>query len=155
MSAHRWSGWPGAWCLDCGVEDPREACAADHPFDCARPACVPGPCPEPGSVRFDPYAPRKEPPMGEIQSPVEPWPDDVPHPALDVPAAPPPPPPPPPVEVEVEVEVDDEDEDEDDDEAPEVVDRSVRIVEVVTGAVVDIAFLLAIVVMARSCGGCH
>lgn len=22
--AHRWSGWPGAWCLDCGREDPME-----------------------------------------------------------------------------------------------------------------------------------
>ena len=23
---HNWSGWPGAWCLRCGVEDPIEAC---------------------------------------------------------------------------------------------------------------------------------
>ena len=23
---HRWSGWPGAWCLDCGAEDPNELC---------------------------------------------------------------------------------------------------------------------------------
>lgn len=24
MSECRWSGWPGAWCLDCGREDPYE-----------------------------------------------------------------------------------------------------------------------------------
>lgn len=22
--SHRWSGWPGAYCLDCGSEDPLE-----------------------------------------------------------------------------------------------------------------------------------
>ncbi len=27
---HRWSGWPGARCLDCGAEDAREACIAAH-----------------------------------------------------------------------------------------------------------------------------
>lgn len=27
---HRWSGWPGALCLNCGVEDPLEQCIADH-----------------------------------------------------------------------------------------------------------------------------
>ena len=27
---HRWSGWPGAFCLNCGVEDPLEQCIADH-----------------------------------------------------------------------------------------------------------------------------
>ena len=25
---HRWSGWPGAWCLDCGVPDPFEEAMA-------------------------------------------------------------------------------------------------------------------------------
>lgn len=25
---HRWSGWPGAWCLDCGIEDMREFCVS-------------------------------------------------------------------------------------------------------------------------------
>lgn len=24
MAEHRWSGWPGAYCLDCGCNDPRE-----------------------------------------------------------------------------------------------------------------------------------
>lgn len=28
-SSHRWSGWPGAVCLDCGIEDPREIALAD------------------------------------------------------------------------------------------------------------------------------
>lgn len=27
---HRWSGWPGAWCLDCGIADPAEECLAIH-----------------------------------------------------------------------------------------------------------------------------
>jgi hypothetical protein len=27
---HRWSGWPGAWCLDCGESDPAEECIATH-----------------------------------------------------------------------------------------------------------------------------
>ena len=26
---HRWSGWPGAYCQDCGAEDQREICLAD------------------------------------------------------------------------------------------------------------------------------
>lgn len=30
MTQHRWSGWPGAWCLDCGVEDALEICVAEH-----------------------------------------------------------------------------------------------------------------------------
>ena len=25
-NVHRWSGWPGAWCQDCGIEDKTEAC---------------------------------------------------------------------------------------------------------------------------------
>jgi hypothetical protein len=28
MKHHRWSGWPGAYCLDCGAEDPIEAALA-------------------------------------------------------------------------------------------------------------------------------
>lgn len=27
---HRWSGWPGAFCLDCFVPDPDEECIANH-----------------------------------------------------------------------------------------------------------------------------
>lgn len=30
MIPHRWSGWPGAMCLDCGVDDQRELCIAVH-----------------------------------------------------------------------------------------------------------------------------
>lgn len=62
MSEHRWSGWPGAWCLDCGAEDLRELCVATHDdWDpetgtaCERPECKNGLCPEPGSGRCDPY----------------------------------------------------------------------------------------------------
>jgi hypothetical protein len=63
--SHRWSGWPGAWCLDCGKEDPMERILADGLVDDdMRP--LPGalteddmkPCAEPGSKRHDPYARR-------------------------------------------------------------------------------------------------
>jgi hypothetical protein len=71
MPEHRWSGWPGAWCLDCGTEDAREVALAsssgneddvhhrysDKPHvkgNCT--GCSEGDCPEPGSKRNDPYA---------------------------------------------------------------------------------------------------
>lgn len=65
---HRWSGWPGAWCLDCGAECQGEICLADsciHGFtgdpevDINLPPCpihVETECKEPGSNRCDPYA---------------------------------------------------------------------------------------------------
>jgi hypothetical protein len=53
---HRWSGWPGAFCLDCGSEDKNEIALADGTIE-------PGgdeddlnePCTEPGSNRHNPY----------------------------------------------------------------------------------------------------
>ncbi len=33
MNAHRWSGWPGAFCLKCGAEDQVEIALADDAFD--------------------------------------------------------------------------------------------------------------------------
>ena len=60
---HRWSGWPGAWCLDCGAEDRTEAALADGAFDIdendlpvLHAGYENGPCLEPGSKRHDPYA---------------------------------------------------------------------------------------------------
>ena len=61
---HRWSGWPGAWCLDCGCEDPVEIAVADGRFDVDDETCVlvlesdvqVSSCPEPGSNRCNPYA---------------------------------------------------------------------------------------------------
>ena len=65
---HRWSGWPGAWCLDCGIEDPTELALAegnyvevDDPdtplgFRYEFPGVRIEPCKEPGSNRFNPYA---------------------------------------------------------------------------------------------------
>lgn len=64
---HRWSGWPGAWCLDCGAPDARETCIADHPQAFGAPEtpdnpfgmadhCENRPCPEPGSNRHNPYS---------------------------------------------------------------------------------------------------
>ena len=66
---HRWSGWPGAWCLDCGDED-----VLEHAMNCGECHVPYGPededqktrlcvahmgmvreCPEPGSKRHDPY----------------------------------------------------------------------------------------------------
>jgi hypothetical protein len=63
---HRFSGWPGAWCLDCGAEDVTEYCIAAHDeaFDAPvteenpygmRAHCFNPPCPEPGSNRHNPY----------------------------------------------------------------------------------------------------
>jgi hypothetical protein len=74
MSGHRWSGWPGAWCLDCGCEHNLEYALACP--DCIIPCCPEDDargmptrlcpehlktqeledCPEPGSKRNDPYA---------------------------------------------------------------------------------------------------
>lgn len=51
---HRWSGWPGAWCLDCGCEDANEVALADG----ADPETMVDQnteCPEPGSNRHNPY----------------------------------------------------------------------------------------------------
>lgn len=33
-SYHRWSGWPGAFCLDCHTEDPMEICLGGCPCPC-------------------------------------------------------------------------------------------------------------------------
>jgi hypothetical protein len=52
MSGHRWSGWPGAWCLDCGLPDPVELGLAGNMID----ENFPEDCREPGSKRNDPYA---------------------------------------------------------------------------------------------------
>jgi hypothetical protein len=61
---HRWSGWPGAWCLDCGVADPLEtaiALADYDPFDQewasdeARERYDLSPCHHPGERLCDPY----------------------------------------------------------------------------------------------------
>jgi hypothetical protein len=30
---HKWSGWPGAICLNCGISDPIEEALADNLFD--------------------------------------------------------------------------------------------------------------------------
>jgi hypothetical protein len=65
MPQHRWSGWLGAWCLDCGAEDQREiclagACGTRHTFDaddeCWRPPIHENaPCECPGAGHADPY----------------------------------------------------------------------------------------------------
>jgi hypothetical protein len=64
---HRWSGWPGAWCLDCGIVDPRECQLADGNYEVdedGMPVLHITPemmeCKEPGSRRFDPYKTREE-----------------------------------------------------------------------------------------------
>lgn len=75
--SHRWSGWPGAWCLDCGIDDPGEVCivAHEHLLQCPKGCDLlsipssfckhgpPGPCadhpmppcPCPGAGYHDPY----------------------------------------------------------------------------------------------------
>lgn len=62
MPEHRWSGWPGAWCIDCGIEDPREIAMAEgdyeedeNGFPLAKDFGEQMICKEPGSGRFNPY----------------------------------------------------------------------------------------------------
>jgi hypothetical protein len=70
MPEHRWSGWPGAWCLDCGCDDPRELALADgnwdvlgdgdgivFPPEVEAQIAAGMDCPEPGSNRHNPYQP--------------------------------------------------------------------------------------------------
>jgi hypothetical protein len=68
---HRWSGYPGCWCLDCGAPDLTEQCIGEHPEAFAGPVtddnpygyvrhCVNPPCPEPGSNRHNPYGRQRE-----------------------------------------------------------------------------------------------
>jgi len=53
-ASHRWSGWPGAWCWLCGMEDPMEQAVADDREDTFDPNRDCPPCPgNPG--RIDPY----------------------------------------------------------------------------------------------------
>jgi hypothetical protein len=64
---HRWSGWPGAWCLDCGIEDPHEIALAEGNyievadsgsamgFHFEFPNVIVQPCPCPNEGRYDPY----------------------------------------------------------------------------------------------------
>ena len=33
MSRHRWSGWPGAYCLKCGADDPMEYAIGMNYYD--------------------------------------------------------------------------------------------------------------------------
>ena len=49
---HRWSGWPGAWCLDCGVSNPAELELAGR-HDLVKD--IPKDCQEPNSQRHNPY----------------------------------------------------------------------------------------------------
>lgn len=86
---HRYSGWPGAWCLDCGTPDLREQALADDAWEIVfEDPNSPDPtgikwldhdkemwietvlqiCPEPGSNRFNPYSLR--PPL-EMPVPLE------------------------------------------------------------------------------------
>ena len=64
MSWHRWSGFPGGFCLDCGCECAEEICMGEcdggpdpgHPDRiCPRPEHHSGDCQEPGSNRCNPY----------------------------------------------------------------------------------------------------
>ncbi len=32
-NSHHWSGWPGAYCMKCGTEDPMEIAVADGDYD--------------------------------------------------------------------------------------------------------------------------
>lgn len=72
MPECRWSGWPGAWCLDCGRDDPREIALADGDYSIDDATGMPIAnvtpeqleCSEPGSNRNNPYG-RETPPNTE------------------------------------------------------------------------------------------
>lgn len=72
MNDHHWSGWPGAWCLDCGAE-----CLLAAQIDCIECfiVCCPQdegkeekvctkhvqkPCLHPGENLFNPYVEENE-----------------------------------------------------------------------------------------------
>lgn len=52
---HRFSGWPGAWCLDCGQEDKNEIALLDPDFDFDNIQDLNDDCLEPGSNKHNPY----------------------------------------------------------------------------------------------------
>lgn len=69
MIDHRWSGWPGAWCLDCGVIDLTEQGVTEGCQTCEERAGLDlfpcekhtnAPCLEPNSHRHDPYHESRE-----------------------------------------------------------------------------------------------
>ena len=73
MAQHRFSGWPGAWCLDCGAEDVREICVAEHNHGIDSEgmpiiSCVNTPCPTPGSNAHNPYVDRDGQPNHEPEN---------------------------------------------------------------------------------------
>ena len=39
-NSHRWSGWPGAFCLDCFIDDPLEQAVADNIEDTDKWGCM-------------------------------------------------------------------------------------------------------------------
>ena len=57
---HRWSGWPGAYCLDCHTGDPAEAALAHDCIDATCSYCgegwPQGPCHSPDSPDHESHA---------------------------------------------------------------------------------------------------
>jgi hypothetical protein len=66
---HRWSGWPSAYCIDCGVRDPLEAAIESGDYDPATRRWAAGSegrysfarCTERGSNRHHPFGRAPEP----------------------------------------------------------------------------------------------
>jgi hypothetical protein len=68
---HRFSGWPGAYCLDCGAEDAVEVCLANHPMSsckrcdgngcdtCSMTGCSGEPCEKYGCVNTPCFVQKK------------------------------------------------------------------------------------------------
>lgn len=44
LKDHHWSGFPGPFCLDCGIPSKLDLCVAIHEDDCTRIECKDGPC---------------------------------------------------------------------------------------------------------------
>lgn len=56
---HRWSGWPGAWCLDCGIEDPMEVTMSNSTDEEEILSTEVPECLTPNSNKFNPYVKEK------------------------------------------------------------------------------------------------
>jgi hypothetical protein len=50
VKPHHWSGWPGAYCLDCFSDDENEIALANEPDYLDNPTDRNGPCPGPYNI---------------------------------------------------------------------------------------------------------
>lgn len=64
--SHRWSGWPGAWCLYCDISDPAEYCVANHEENCTDVACNDDVCSASDARRYQVDIKMNPPPPADL-----------------------------------------------------------------------------------------